>query len=39
MKIEELIKDLDSVTLIEFKNYLFEHLIEYCSTKNQTQKS
>jgi len=38
MKIEELVKDLDAVTIIEFKNYLYEHLIEYCSTKNSNSK-
>ena len=26
MKLEELIKDLDPVSIIEFKNYLLEHL-------------
>ncbi len=38
MNIEELIKDLDPVTLIEFKNYLSEHLIECCSKKNSNSK-
>lgn len=32
MKIEELIKDLDPVTIIEFKNYLIEHLSDICGT-------
>lgn len=38
MKIETLLKDLDPVTLIEFKNYLNEHLMEYCSTKDANSK-
>lgn len=38
MKIEELIKDLDPVTLIEFKNYLIEHLMEYCTAKDSNPK-
>ena len=38
MKIEELIKDLDPVTIIEFKNYIIEHLSELCSTKNSNSK-
>lgn len=38
MNIEELIKDLDPVTIIEFKNYLIENLSELCSTKNSNSK-
>lgn len=38
MKIEELIKDLDPVTIIEFKNYIVEHLSDLCSTKNSNSK-
>ena len=34
MKIEEIVKDLDPVTIIEFKNYLNEHIKDLCSTKN-----
>lgn len=38
MKIEELIKDLDPVTIIEFKNYLIENLEELCKVKNSNSK-
>lgn len=38
MKIEELIKDLDPVTIIEFKNYIIEHLSDLCSTKSSNSK-
>ena len=38
MKLEELINDLDPVTLIEFKNYIQEHLSDLCSTKNSNSK-
>lgn len=38
MKIEELLKDLDPVTIIEFKNYIIEHLSDLCSTKNSNSK-
>ena len=38
MKIEELLKDLDPVTIIEFKNYLLENLSDLCSTKNSNSK-
>lgn len=38
MKIEELLKDLDPVTIIEFKNYIINHLSELCSTKNSNSK-
>ena len=38
MKIEELIQDLDSVTIIEFKDYIIEHLSDLCSTKNSNSK-
>ena len=34
MKIEELIKDLDPVTIIEFKNYLIDNLRNLCKVKN-----
>ena len=38
MKIEELIKELDPVTIIEFKNYVVENLGEICKTKNSNSK-
>ena len=38
MKIEELIKDLDPVTIIEFKNYVVKNLGEICKTKNSNSK-
>ena len=38
MKIEELIKELDPVTIIEFKNYLVENLSNLCSVKNSISK-
>lgn len=38
MKIEELIKDLDPVTIIEFKNYVIENLSELCKIKNSNSK-
>ena len=38
MKIEKLIKDLDPVTIIEFKNYIVENLGEICKTKNSNSK-
>lgn len=38
MKIEELIRDLDPITIIEFKNYIQEHLSDLCSTKNSNSK-
>lgn len=38
MKIEELMKNLDPVTIIEFKNYIIEHLSDLCSTKNSNSK-
>ena len=38
MKIEELIKDLDPVTIIEFKNYVVENLGELCKIKNSNSK-
>ena len=31
MNIKELLKDLDSITIIEFKNYLVEKLSDLCS--------
>ena len=38
MKIEELIKDLDPVTIIEFKNYVVEHLSSLCQMKDSNSK-
>ena len=38
MKIEELIKDFDPVSIIEFKNYLAENLSELCKAKNSNAK-
>lgn len=38
MDIRELLKEFDAVTLIEFKNYLIEHLTEYCEKKNSNSK-
>lgn len=38
MKIEEIVKDLDPVTLIEFKNYLLEHITNFCCEKNSNSK-
>ena len=38
MNIKELIKDLDPVTIIEFKNYIIEHLSDLCSTKSSNSK-
>lgn len=38
MNIEELIKDLDPVTIIEFKNHLTENLSKLCSMKNSNSK-
>lgn len=38
MKIEDLIKDLDPVTIIEFKNYISEHLSDLCSKKDSNSK-
>lgn len=38
MNLKELIKDLDAVILIEFKNYLVEHLVDLCETKNSNSK-
>ena len=38
MKIEKLIKDLDPITIIEFKNYIVENLGEICKTKNSNSK-
>lgn len=38
MNIKELIKDLDPVSIIEFKNYLLENLTKLCSEKTQTLK-
>lgn len=38
MKIEEFIKDFDAVTLIEFRNYLTENLMDICLEKNSNSK-
>ena len=38
MNIKELIKDLDPVSIIEFKNYLLENLTKLCSEKNSNSK-
>lgn len=38
MKIKELIKDFDPVTIIEFKNYLLESLTNLCCEKNSNSK-
>lgn len=38
MKIEELIKDLDPVSIIEFKNYLLENITQLCCEKNSNSK-
>lgn len=38
MKIEELIKDLDPVTIIEFKNYVIENLMSSVKLKIQILK-
>lgn len=38
MKIEELIKDLDYVSIIEFRNYLLRNLTKLCCKKNSNFK-
>lgn len=38
MKLDELIKDLDPVTIIEFKNYLIGNIGTICKTKNSNSK-
>lgn len=38
MKLEELVKDLDPVTIIEFKNYLIENIGNLCKVKNSNSK-
>lgn len=38
MNIKELLKDLDPVTIIEFKNYLVENITNLCSSKNSNAK-
>ena len=38
MNIKELLKDLDPVTTIEFKNYINENLTKLCSSKNSNSK-
>ena len=38
MNIKELIDDLDPVTIIEFKNYIVENLMKFCSNKNSNSK-
>ena len=37
MNIEELIKDLDWISIIEFKNYSIENTGKFCKTKIQMQ--
>lgn len=34
MNIKELVNDLEPVTIIEFKNYIVENLMEFCSNYN-----
>lgn len=38
MKIEELIKDLDPVSIIESRNYLLENITQLCCEKNSNSK-
>ena len=38
MNIEDLLKDLDPITIIEFKNYLNDNLSKLCSSKNSNSK-
>lgn len=38
MNIKELVDDLDPVTIIEFKNYIVENLIKFCSKKDSNSK-
>ena len=38
MIIKDLLKDLDPITIIEFKNYLVENLSDLCSKKNSNSK-
>jgi len=38
MNIKKLIKDLDTVTIIEFKNYIIDNLSDLCSKKNSNSK-
>jgi len=38
MNIKELINDLDPVTIIEFKNYIVENLMTFCSKKDSNSK-
>jgi len=38
MNIKKLIKDLDPVTIIEFKNYIIDNLSDLCSKKNSNSK-
>ena len=38
MNIEDLLKDLDPITIIEFKNYLNDNLSKLCSLKNSNSK-
>ena len=38
MNIKELLKDLEPITIIEFKNYLVENLSNLCSKKNSNSK-
>ena len=38
MNFDKLIQGFDPVTLIEFKNYIIEHLSKICSTKYSNSK-
>lgn len=38
MNINELLNDLDPVTIIEFRNYLIENITDLCSSKNSNAK-
>ena len=38
MNVNEIIKDLDAVQLIELKNYIINELLDICETKNSNSK-
>ena len=38
MSIKKSINELDTVTLVEFKNYIIENLSDLCKTKNSNSK-
>lgn len=38
MRLDELIKDLEPVIIIKFKNYLIENVGEICRAKNSNSK-